>query len=468
VKEQQAEWPVLLVDDEPSWLNSLSFTLAYEEGIREVIKCGDSREVLEILADREVGAILLDLTMPYLSGEDLLPLILERHPEIPVIIVSGFNQIEIAVRCVRLGAFDYFVKANERERLIAGLRRALSLRQMRRENERLSDRVLLNKLEAPDLFAGIHTRSSRMLSLFRYIEAIASSRDPVLITGETGVGKDLVVRALHAAGSADEPCVAVNVAGLDDRHFSDALFGHVRGAFPGAGEDRQGMVEKAGRGTLLLDEIGDLSTASQIRLLRLLHGGEYSPLGSEATHRTKARLVCTTNRDLQASVVAGTFRRDLYYRLRGHRLQIPPLRERREDIPLLFDHILRETAAALGQPPPSYPPQLLDLLGSHHFPGNVLELKALIREAMINHQGKILSMESFKRGMGSDGECAHPRERGSMPPLIIPEQMPTLVEAATFLVEEAMRRAGGNQSIAANLLGITRQALNQRLKRGRR
>ena len=456
--------PLLLVDDEKSWLQSLTFTLDYVAGINHVVPCSDSREVMEIIATREISAVVLDLTMPYIGGEELLKRIVQDHPGIPVIILSGMNQVETAVKCMKMGAFDFFVKTVEEERLIAGIQRALAFGRLQQENRQFKDRVLQDTLEHPEAFANIVTRSRKMRSLFQYIEAIAGSDQPILISGESGVGKELVSRAIHRLCRTKAPLVAVNVAGLDDNVFADTLFGHTRGAFTGADKGRPGMVEEAGAGILFLDEIGDLSLSSQVKLLRLLQEGEYFPLGSDKPKRSLARVVCATNHDLEAKQSRGEFRRDLFYRLRAHHVHVPPLRERREDLPLLVECFLEEAARSLGKRKPTVPQELTVLLGTYHFPGNVRELRSMIYDAVSLHGGGVLSTESFRRIIaGSRGAAAEaPAEA---PEMAFPEPLPTLSEGADLLVREAMRRAKGNQGIAAGLLGITRQALNKRLKK---
>lgn len=462
--------PLLSVDDEAAWLRSLSLILKKDAGINNVLRCEDSREVMELLASVQVSLILLDLTMPHLSGEELLSLIVRDYPEIPVIVVSGVNQIETAVRCMRNGARDYFIKSDDTERLIATIQRTLEYQRLQQENVRLKECVLQDRLDNPAVFAGIITRNRRMQALFQYLEAVAHSPEPLLVTGESGVGKELVARAVHELQGAEEPWVAVNVAGLDDNVFADTLFGHAKGAFTGAEQTRGGMIAKAGSGTLFLDEIGDLSAASQVKLLRLLQEGEYYPLGSDHPQKLRARIVVATNVDLAASQAKGQFRKDLYYRLCAHHVHIPPLQERREDLRLLLEHFLEEAAQAMGKKIPTPPGELPVLLATYHFPGNIRELRAMVYDAVSLHETGILSMDSFKRALNENsqevgGPGAADLSTETTAGVLFAERLPTLVENAELLVAEAMKRAQGNQTIAAGLLGITRQGLSKRLKK---
>ena len=459
--EKYPNQPILLVDDETAWLRSLSLTLREATGIDNIIKCSDSRKVMDILRETEVSLILLDLTMPYFSGMDLLQMIVQEHPDVPVIVLSGLNQVETAVRCMHLGAFDYYVKTVEIERLITGIQRAFSMKEMRSENNSLKERFLEDHLAHPEVFADIMTTSKKMRALFQYCEAVAQSSEPVLVTGESGVGKELVARAIHRLRCPDGPWVAVNAAGLDDTIFSDTLFGHARGAFTGADRERRGMIEEAAGGTLFLDEIGDLSPASQVKLLRLLQEREFFPIGSDVPRKLKAKLVFATNCNLSEKNCLNGFRKDLYYRLNAHQVQIPPLRERFEDLPLLIDHFLSEAASALGKRRPTPPRELATLLSIYSFPGNVRELRAMIYDAVSRHRSHILSLDTFKEKIGYCGDQqASAKEEG----IKYPERLPTLEEGGNKLVMEAMQRARGNQTMAASMLGITRQGLAKRLK----
>jgi DNA-binding NtrC family response regulator len=380
------------------------------------------------------------------------------------------NQVDTAVRCVKLGALDYYVKTAEEGRLVAGVSRAIRMVELTRENREMGQRMLSGALEHPEAFGAIVTRDRAMLAAFSYVEAVARSPHPLLIEGESGVGKELVARAAHVLSGRRGPLVAVNVAGLDDAVFADTLFGHTRGAFTGAAEARPGMVEQASEGTLFLDEIGDLSTASQVKLLRLVQEGDFYPLGSDRSRRLQARVIVATHHDLAARQAAGTFRRDLYYRLCMHQLRIPPLRERRGDIPLLLDAFLEEAARSLDKKKPSAPKELAVLLGTYAFPGNVRELKAMVFDAVSLHKERVLSMEQFRKALDRAGGIAD-RVLEGVPPQGNPyaglEPLPTIHDAVELLVHEALSRSGGNQTIAARLLGITQSALSKRLKSAR-
>ena len=458
---------ILIVDDETAWLRSFSLTLKSCAGINNVVTCQDGREVMALLEKGGIGLVLLDLTMPHLSGESLLQLIGESHPAIMTIVVSGMNQLETAVGCMKLGAFDYIVKTDEEDRLVGGVLRAIRILELHQEFRTMSDRMLSRELQHPQAFVDIVTCDRSMHDIFNYVEAVAPSHQPLLITGESGVGKEFIARAVHALSRRAGPLLAVNVAGLDDTVFADTLFGHVRGAYTGADQARPGMIEQAGNGTLFLDEIGDLSVGSQVKLLRLLQEGEYFPLGSDRPKRMQARIVVATHCDLATREATGSFRRDLYYRLCTHRIHVPPLRERTGDIPLLLDYFLGTAAKSLGKRKPTPPKELAQLLATYRFPGNVRELRGMVYNAVSLHKQRILSMDSFLKAIG---QCRseQPLPAPGSNPFSSFERLPTFAEAAELLVEEAISRANGVQAIAARLLGISPPALNKRLKMSRK
>ncbi len=469
-----ASHPVLVVDDDLDTLQGLGLLLQ-ASGIAEVETCAEPRRVEALLAERSFECVLLDLSMPHLSGEELLVRIRESWPTVPVIVVTGNDLIDTAVRCMRQGAADYIVKPVEENRLVASVRRLLDLREMDRVNASLARAVLEDELCHPEAFAGLVTASAAMRRVFRYVEAVAPTRRPLLIGGETGTGKELLARAAHQASGVRGDFVPVNVAGLDDHFFTDTLFGHRRGAFTGAESARKGLVDTAAGGTLLLDEIGDLPVQSQVKLLRLLQEGDYLPLGSDLARRADCRVICATHVDLEQRLAAGSFRRDLYYRLTAHRVIIPPLRERPEDLPLLVEHFVARAAGELGRPDPVVPPGLYDLIGSHPFPGNVRELESLIYDAVSRQRGSTLSLDVFRGlfkavggGTAGDGTGGVQRESEEVADILLRfgPRLPDIKTATDLLVAEALHRANGNQSAAAAMLGISRQALNKRIRKG--
>ena len=481
--------PIILVDDDPSVLFSAA-TVLRGAGLGLVETVSDSRKLLPLLEQRGAATIILDLTMPYISGMKLLPEIIRRFPKIPVLVMTATDDVQTAVTCIKEGATDFLVKPVEENRLLTSVRKVLEVRSLRNQVGALKRSLLSDHLEQEEAFADIITTSRKMRAMFQYMESIAASEEPLLITGETGVGKELIAAILAKISGRKGPLVAVNMAGLDDTMVSDTLFGHRKGAFSGADDNRQGLVSEAGVGTLFLDEIGDLGTSTQVKLLRLLQERRYYPLGSDVPLKSSARIVCATNQNLQQLMVDGRFRADLYYRLLVHHVEVPPLRERPEDITLLTQHFLKEAADSLGKKTPTPPPELFILLESYSFPGNIRQLRALIYDAVARHRSGILSLSRFKPLIESNQPTNHATAstQNGLPPSLahstkmgshdlqpaaalsvllktLSGQLPTLKETERCLVQEAMRRSRGNQGIAASFLGISRQALNQRLRK---
>ncbi len=458
--------PVLLIDDEDSWLNSFSLALR-SSGINNILTSNDSRQALEIMAAQPVSALVLDLTMPHLSGADLLTMVIEKHPAVPVIILTGLDLVETAVECMKLGAYDFFTKVSDEERLVNGVKRAIDLGRLRQEHESLKKHFLQDTLDHPEAFAEIISHNKGMRSVFQYVEAISSTCEPVLITGETGTGKELIAKAIHSLSGRQGEFVPVNIAGLDENMLADTLFGHLKGAFTGADSNRPGLVEKAGGGTLFIDEIGDLSVNSQVKLLRLIQEREFMPLGSDLTRRTDCRMVFATHRPLSELLNEDKFRRDLLFRLQGHHVEIPPLRQRIDDLPLLLDHFFAEAATALNRNKPAYPPQLIDLLATYDFPGNIRELRNMVVDALSRQDSSTIGMEHFKKQIRSRQGVEEPiftdQDTSAPTPFSGLKTLPSIKQAGSLLIKEALQRTNGNQKLAAEMLGITRQALNWRL-----
>ncbi|MBF0614901.1 MAG: sigma-54-dependent Fis family transcriptional regulator [Magnetococcales bacterium] len=460
---------IVVVDDEEDILTGMRMVLR-SHGLGPVVTMADSRELLPLLDQAGSVVLLIDLRMPHLTGQELLLQIRQRHPHIPVIVVTALQDVDTAVTCMKNGATDYLLKPVNVTSLIATVRKALELLELRQHANDLKDYLLGRELKHPAAFAPIITRSPRMQALFKYLESAARTGEPLLIIGETGTGKELLAQAFHQLRASSGPLIPVNVAGLDDQMFADTLFGHIKGAFTGATLAREGLVAKAAQGTLFLDEIGDLSESSQLKLLRLIQEKKYEPLGADVSKNALVTIVAATNRDLKQRIQKGKFRADLFYRLATHAVTIPPLRERKEDILPLVMTFLQEATQTLGlAQTPSLPPQIIHLLECYDFPGNIRQLRALVMDAMANHKTGPLSMEMFRPLLSPETDrhqVAAPNPV-TTPPLFWPEgrRAPTLKEAEEYLIAHAMKKSHGNQGIAASLLGLSRQALNQRLAR---
>lgn len=462
--------PILLVDDEEHFLLSAELTMS-SYGIKNIETCKDSRNVMELLLKNDYALVVLDINMPHISGVELLPQIVRKYPQTPVVIISAVNDVDSAVFCMKEGAFDYLLKPVNNTRLVTTIKRGLELAEIKNENERLKQSLFKENLEHPEAFGDIVTHCGTMISIFKYIEAIAKTGLPVLINGETGTGKELFAQAIHKASGRKGELISVNVAGVDDNFFSDTLFGHKKGAFTGADTDRKGLIEKADDGTLFLDEIGDLSTESQVKLLRLLQDGQYYPLGSDIAKLSDARIIVATHRDIKAMQENEKFRQDLYYRLKSHQINIPPLRDRKIDLPYLVDHFIKKAADELEKKQPTPPKELYTLLSNYPFPGNVRELEGMIFDAVSLHSSGILSLESIREKINEFNKDRNSNHKNSGSEIksneliFFPGRFPTIKEVEESLIEEALKRAHGNQTIAAELLGISRRALNNRLRR---
>ena len=459
--------PVLIVDDEPEILTGFQFTLG-SQGINHVKTFSNPLEVLPYLAEQQAGVILLDLSMPGMSGEELLKRLQSEHPHIKVIVVTGFNEVDTAVECMKAGAFDYLVKPVEKQRLVSSTKRAIDLWEEQREYREFRQRVMKNKLAHPEVFDGIITRNNAMRTIFQYIETVATTRKPVLITGESGVGKGLFADALHRLSGVKGECIHVNVAGLDDTLFADTLYGHVKGAFTGATENRTGLVEQAANGTLFLDEIGDLSLQSQVKLLQLLEEGIFYPVGSDIAKTAQVRIVTATNKSVEDLQSGSAFRSDLFYRLQTHHIEVPPLRDRLDDLPVLLDYFLEQAAHSLNKKKPTPPRELFQLLASYSFPGNVRELQSMVFDAISHHQSRMLSMERFRSHIERQGGVVQKQSESEASAVTLFEafpELPTLKQARQQLIAEALRRASNNSAAAASILGISRSGLNKILQR---
>jgi len=462
-----AQPPILVLDDDPSLCEAIRMLLQ-SASFPAVHTFTDGEAALQQLAENEYSILLLDLAMPKISGQEVLKQVVTAHPDTVVIMLTGSSDPRHAVSCLKGGAYDYLVKPVTRDQLLSAVENGLHVYDSRRGFQERQRNVFSEQLQHPEAWEGVLSEDRDFIAALRYVETVAPSRRPLLITGETGTGKGLLARSLYEISRCSGPFVSVNVAGLDDSLFADTLFGHVRGAFTGADRERGGFVEQAARGVLFLDEMGDLSLTSQVKLLRLLEDGEYHRLGCDETLRSEARIVCATNRDLEAAVAEGAFREDLYYRLTTHTVKLPPLRERRIDIPILVRHFVVQAAEEFGKKPPPIPDDFYALLDSYDFPGNVRELESLIAEAVSAHRCGSLPVSRI-RGLLLGGRrklAARPAETDGVDGSSVhfPNPMPTMDEVTKSAILEALVRADGNKTTAAQLLGISRTTLNNRLR----
>lgn len=452
MKSNEAKLPVVVVDDDREMLQVYR-TLLNGHGVGPVIVFEDGGELVPFLRRQDAAAVALDLTLPKFSGAELLHRLVEEFPHLPVLIITGVAEVGQAVACMRAGACDYLLKPLDHAAFLCAIDRVLGISE---------DETRLHNRRMP--FPDIVTEDRQMLKLLRRVQAISHSGQPVLITGETGVGKELFAEAVHRCSGKKGAMVTVNVAGVDDAVFSDTLFGHRKGAFTGAQEHREGLIRRASGGTLFLDEIGDLSEVSQVKLLRLIQEREYLPLGCDAPAKSDAEIVVATNRDLKLLLEHGRLREDLFYRLGCHRIHIPPLRDRKKDVSLLLDHFVTLAARQMGKPKPWYPVELTRLLQQYHFPGNVRELQAMIYDAVALHEKGALSLAGFRSRMDpAPAEMSTVEEHEIV--TVTFNGFPSIKQAQSQLISEALRMSNGNQGEAATLLGISRQALNNRLRR---
>ncbi len=453
--------PVLLIDDDPDVARAVSRVLTVN-GLTNVVAINDSRHVLPFLQANGASLAFLDITMPHMRGDELLLDIVALYPDLPVIMATATESVEMVVGCMKKGAFDYITKPLSSSRLLACVNAALEVRELRRENKALREKSSGGVPSRPDLFADFITGNREMLNLFHYIEQIGPSAQPVLVSGETGVGKELAAKAIHKASGRTGRFVAVNIASIDDNVFSDTLFGHVRGAFTGAATAREGQIINAARGTLFLDEIGDLSLKSQVKLLRLLQEKEFYPLGADVPQTSDTRIIVATNHNLEEMLTAGTFRKDLYFRLNAHRTHLPPLRDRLDDLPLLIPHFVTLAEREFGKSKIKIPDELYVLLANYSFPGNIRELMAMIFDAVSRQEGTVIGLEHFVINMGLSRSKNRLDLLGESTLCVrFGEDLPTMKEIRCRLAEEALKRSGGNISVAARLIGLTRQSLSQ-------
>jgi DNA-binding NtrC family response regulator len=407
----------------------------------EVLGVDSAESALNQIEDFRPDLVLTDVQMSGMSGFQLLARLRETRRDIDVVIFTGYADVQGAIDAIKDGAYDYLLKPLDLDEIEAVIERCALDR---------GARGSVHPAQEPpaDPPGGLVGRHPSMIEVYKTIGAVAGSRAAVLIQGETGTGKELIARTIHQnSPESDAPFLAVNCAAVPDSLLESELFGHVRGAFTGAVSDRRGPFELAGVGTIFLDEVGDTSLSVQSKLLRVLEEREFYPVGSETARRTEARVIAATNRPLEGLVADGTFREDLFFRLRVIELRVPALRDRRSDIPLLVRHLLTKAAAEINRPVPAAPPEVMAELTAREWPGNVRELENVLTRAVVMCRGGALGRQDIDDGPsdpeGSAGSLADMERRH---------------------VQEVLIRTGGNKSAAARILNISRPTLNRMIK----
>lgn len=460
-------YDVLIVDDDPDFLASLSTCLRSNK-ITNFATLTDACHAPEFLHKNTAATILLDIRMPIISGNELLVQLLECNPHQTIIMMSGINDIEVAIECMKKGARDFIVKPPKVDRLITTLKNGIESYYINNQNIRLREMLLNDRIERPEIFGDILTSSPKMLRIFQYITAIASTSKPVLITGETGTGKEMLAKAIHAASGLRGGFVSINVAAQGIDSLDDTLYGHVRGAYAGAETTRDGMVAKAAGGTLYLDEIGDLSDSSMAKLLRLVRDDEYYSLGSDLTKQNSARIIAATNRDYMKLPRGKDSRTVLYYHLSVLSFHVPALRDRPEDIPILIRHFAEDAAKNLCRPPVKISDEIFELLSTYGFPGNVLELSNIMRN-LVAHAGdsnEIMSKD-LELIVGLDVlklKAKSGIKIDTNPLQTVFGKFPTAAELEEWHIRKAMELCNNNQSAAARLLELSRPTIINKLK----
>ncbi len=419
----------------------------------EIYDFASVAEALPALDRAEFDCIVTDLRMPGIDGLEGLKRFKQKVPEIPVVIMTAFATVETAIEAMKSGAFDYLKKPFEPDELELVVNRAVEHGRLRRENARLKD-----ALGSAFSVQGMVGESTAMKELLRVAERIAPSEVPVLIEGESGTGKDLLARAIHSLSKrAGGPYLAINMSAIPENLAESELFGHEKGAFTGADQPRAGFFAEAEGGTLFLDEIGLLPPLLQPKLLRVLQDGEYIPVGSRKPRKADVRVVCATNEDLKKNVAEGKFREDLWYRIRVVPLRLPPLRERKEDIPLLVEHLVRKQALRLSRPPLVPDAEAMRALMDHDWPGNIRELEHALERALLLARGQALTLADLppeiaaRPGPEPDtGEGRYRRARDAW---------------ERRYLEDLLREAGGSVARAAELAGLHRSTLYEKLSR---
>jgi DNA-binding NtrC family response regulator len=450
---------ILIVEDEPKMLRLLELNLA-EEGYA-TLAAPDAETGLKLLRQEKVDLVLTDLKLPHMDGLEFLQAVKRSNTQIPVILMTAYGTVETAIDAMKAGASDYVLKPFSMEEIKLIIHKELDVRRLREEN-----RDLREALGERYQFENIVALSAKMQEVLAIVERVAPTNSTVLLGGESGVGKDMIARAIHQhSRRASGPFIKINCTAIPENLLESELFGFEKGAFTGAMTAKPGKFELADKGTIFLDEIGDVPGAIQVKLLRVLQEREFERLGGTKTLKVDVRVIAATNQDLRAALEQGTFREDLYYRLNVVPISIPPLREHKEDIPYLVDHFLARLARESAKPITSITPAAMRLLMDFHWPGNIRELENIIERAVALSSGTMLDVGDIRLDVGPGGAVVGPgmSANDASGPFLPPGM--TLEQYEDEIIKEALRRATGNKSQAARLLGLSRNAFRYRLSK---
>ena len=449
--------PILIVDDDPGFLLTIKEILLCT-GMPEPALVSDSRQVIPLLETHDFQFILIDLMMPHPSGLELLSKIKSTFFDIQCVMVTAHEQIESAVEAMKIGAYDYLTKPVETEKLIIVIKRAMERYCLRNGLSLFERKKSLSELKHPEVFQDLVAQDRAMARVLRQVEIVAPTEYSVVITGESGTGKEMIAQKVHTLSSrSDGPFRAVNMGAVSETLFKDELFGHRKGAYTGASGDKKGFFESARGGTLFLDEITDLEISLQGGLLRVIQEKEFYRLGSTATVDVDVRILAATNRDVNGEIEAGRFRADLFHRLNMFHIDIPPLRERREDILPLARLFLSDYAREIKKKIHYLSDELADYLMAYPFPGNVRELKNMMASGVLMEKENNLTLRSLVK---------HPPAGGSNTPAEQPS-LQTLAEVEKAHIINILSQMDQNRTQAAKMLGISRKTLQRKLKQYR-
>ena len=447
---------LLLIDDEKNYLLVLE-TLLTEAGYA-VTALNDPETALAFLEESEVDIVITDMKMPRISGREVLERVKKNWPHIPVLIMTAFGSIESAVEAMRYGAFNYITKPFSNDELLLSIQNAAELARAHRQYQ-----LLRESLEERYGKHQIIGRSRAIRDMLALVDRAGPSRATVLITGESGTGKELVARAIHfSSPRSQEPFVSVNCMALNPGVLESELFGHEKGSFTGAVAMRRGRFEQASGGTLFLDEVGELTPELQVKLLRVLQERRFERVGGSEEIEVDIRIVAATNKDLMPLVQAGTFREDLYYRLNVVHIPIPPLRERREDIPLLVAHFAEKAAKENGIPPKTFSTEALNHLSGSEWPGNIRQLQNVVERCLVLVPGDVITLEDLPAEI-RDEEAQFKSAVDLLPVQL--DLADTLERIEAALIRRALVRADFVQAKAAELLGISKSLMQYKLKK---